>query len=43
MFAAAFYEAVRRGQIDQAVQVMLAVSAGVTLLASVIAWGAAGR
>ena len=43
VFAAAFYEAVRRGQIDQAVQVMLAVSAGVTLLASVLAWGAAGR
>jgi two-component system OmpR family sensor kinase len=43
VFAAAFYEAVRRGEIDQAVQVMLAVSAAVVLLASVLAWGAAGR
>jgi signal transduction histidine kinase len=43
VFAAAFYEAVRRGEIDQAVQVMLAVSAAVILLASVLAWGAAGR
>ncbi len=43
VFAAAFYEAARRGQIDQAVQVMLAVSAAVILLASVLAWGAAGR
>jgi two-component system OmpR family sensor kinase len=43
VFAAAFYEAVRRGQIDQAVQVMLVVSAAVILLASVLAWGAAGR
>ncbi len=43
VFAAAFYEAARRGQIDQAVQVMLAVSAAVILLASFLAWGAAGR
>ena len=43
VFAAAFYEAARRGQIDQTVQVMLAVSAAVILLASVLAWGAAGR
>jgi two-component system OmpR family sensor kinase len=43
VFAAAFYEATRRGQIDQAIQVMLAVSAAVILLASVLAWAAAGR
>ncbi len=43
VFAAAFYEAVRRGEIDQAVQVMLAVSAAVILIASALAWGAAGR
>lgn len=43
VFAAAFYEAARRGQIDQTVQVMLAVSAAVILLASVLGWGAAGR
>ena len=43
VFAAAFYEATRRGQIDGAIQVMLAVSAGVILLASGFAWAAAGR
>ena len=43
VFAAAFYEASRRGQIDQTVQVMLAVSAAVVLLASLLAWAAAGR
>ena len=43
VFAAAFYETARRSQIDQTVQVMLAVSAAVILLASVLAWGAAGR
>jgi two-component system OmpR family sensor kinase len=43
VFAAAFYEAERRGQIDQTVQVMLAVSAAVILLATILAWGAAGR
>jgi signal transduction histidine kinase len=43
VFAVAFYEAGRRGQIDQTVQVMLGLSAAVILLASVLAWGAAGR
>jgi two-component system OmpR family sensor kinase len=43
VFAAAFYEATRRGQIDQSIQMMLAVSAAVILLASVLAWAAAGR
>ena len=43
MFAVAFHEAARRGQIDQTVQVMLAVSAAVILLASLLAWAAAGR
>ena len=43
VFAAAFYEAERRGQIDQTVQVMLGLSAAVILLASLLAWGAAGR
>ncbi len=43
VFAVAFYEAERRGQIDQTVQVMLGLSAAVTLLASLLAWGAAGR
>ena len=43
VFAAAYYEAERRAQIDQTVQVTLAVSAAVILLASALAWGAAGR
>jgi two-component system OmpR family sensor kinase len=43
VFAAAYYEAARRSQIDQTIQVMLAVSAAVILLASVLAWAAAGR
>ena len=43
VFAAAFYEAERRAQIDQTVQVTLALSAAVILLASALAWGAAGR
>jgi signal transduction histidine kinase len=43
VFAVAFHEAERRGQIDQTVQVMLAVSAAVILLASLLAWTAAGR
>ena len=43
VFAAAFYEAERRTQIDQTVQVMLAVSSAVILLATALAWGAAGR
>ena len=43
VFAAAFYEAERQAQIDQTVQVMLALSAAVLLLASALAWGAAGR
>jgi two-component system OmpR family sensor kinase len=43
VFAVAFHEAARRGQIDQTVQVMLGLSAAVILLASVLAWGAAGR
>ncbi len=43
VFAAAFYEAERRAQIDQTVQVMLAVSSAVILLATALAWGAAGR
>jgi two-component system OmpR family sensor kinase len=43
VFAAAYYEAERRAQIDQTVQVTLALSAAVILLASALAWGAAGR
>jgi signal transduction histidine kinase len=43
VFAVAFYEAERRGQIDETVQVMLGLSAAITLLASLLAWGAAGR
>ena len=43
VFAAAFYEGERRAQIDQTVQVTLALSAAVIVLASALAWGAAGR
>jgi two-component system OmpR family sensor kinase len=43
VFAVAFYEAARRGQIDQTILLLLGVSAAVVLAASILAWVAAGR
>lgn len=42
-FVVAHYEADGREQVDTAVQVMMGVSVAVLLLASVLAWAAAGR
>jgi signal transduction histidine kinase len=42
-FVVAHYAAAELDQIDTAVQVMVLISAGVLLLASLLAWGAAGR
>jgi two-component system OmpR family sensor kinase len=43
VFAVAYFEAARRGEIDQTIGVMLAVSAAVFLVVALLAWVATGR